>query len=87
MDSATATSETLFGKTVRKLQHPTTDSRPEGDAAPSGISAAAQRLGLSIVSTVAECLDTLAKADTQPSDVSMFTRMKRLFGLKEREDA
>ena len=49
--------------------------------------AAAQRLGISVVSTVAECLNTLAKADTLPSDVSMFQRVKRLFGLKEREDA
>ena len=57
--------------------------RDRRDALP----AAAQRLGISIVATVAECLNTLAKADTQPSDVSMFTRMKRLFGLKEREDA
>jgi hypothetical protein len=56
--------------------------RDRRDALP----AAAQRLGISIVSTVAECLDTLA-ADTQPSNVSIFERMKRLFGLKEREDA
>jgi beta-phosphoglucomutase-like phosphatase (HAD superfamily) len=49
--------------------------------------AAAQRLGISVVSTVAECLNTLAKADTQPSNESMFQRLKRLFGPKERKDA
>ena len=49
--------------------------------------AAAQRLGIGIVSTVTECLDLLATADTQPSDTSMLKRVKRLFGLKEREDA
>ena len=48
---------------------------------------AAQRLGISIVSTVGECLDVLAKADTQPSTTSMLQRVRRLFGLKEAEDA
>ena len=49
--------------------------------------AAAQRLGIGIVSNVTECLDLFATADTQPSDTSMLKRVKRLFGLKEREDA
>lgn len=48
---------------------------------------AAQRLGISIVSTVAECLNVLAKADAQPSATSMLQRVRRLFGLKEGEDA
>ena len=48
---------------------------------------AAQRLGISIVSTVAECLNILEKAGTQPSATSMLQRVRRLFGLKETEDA
>jgi hypothetical protein len=48
---------------------------------------AAHRLGISIVSTVAECLNVLAKADAQPSATSMLQRVRRLFGLKEGEDA
>jgi len=48
--------------------------------------AAAERLGISIVSTVAECLNVLAKAAPQPSAMSMLQLVRRLFGLKETED-
>jgi hypothetical protein len=48
--------------------------------------AAAQRLGISIVSTVAECLNVLAKAAAQPSAMSMPQLVRRLFGLKETEN-
>ena len=49
--------------------------------------AAARRLGITIVSNVAECLNLLAQAETQSSEMSMLERVKRLFGLKETEDA
>ena len=49
--------------------------------------AAAQRLGISIVSNVAECLDLLAQTETQSPEISMLERVKRLFGLKETKDA
>jgi hypothetical protein len=50
--------------------------------------AATQRLGVGIVKSVAECLDVLAKVDAPTSDgSSLFTRFKRLLGVKERADA
>jgi hypothetical protein len=57
--------------------------RDRRDALP----AATERLGITIVSTVAECLDVLATAGTPRAERSMFKTVKRLFGLKEPEDA
>ena len=49
--------------------------------------AAAQRLGISIVSTVAECLNILAAVATRSSSMSALQFVRRLFGLKETKDA
>ena len=45
--------------------------------------AAAQRLGIGVVSTVAECLDVLVQVDSPAAQPGMLDRVKRLLGLKE----
>ena len=54
---------------------------------PKALPTAAQRLGIGVVASVEECLNLLAAADAPASDdASIFTRLKRLFGAKERAD-
>jgi hypothetical protein len=45
--------------------------------------AAAQRLGIGVVKSVAECLDILAQNDSPSERPGMLNRVKRLLGLKE----
>lgn len=45
--------------------------------------AAAQRLGIGVVKTVAECLDILTQLDSTREQPGMLSRVKRLLGLKE----
>ena len=45
--------------------------------------AAAQRLGIGVVKTVAECLDILTQLDSSREQPGMLSRVKRLLGLKE----
>jgi len=45
--------------------------------------AAAQRLGIGVVKTVAECLDILVQIDSPAAQPGMLDRVKRLLGLKE----
>ena len=45
--------------------------------------AAAQRLGIGVVSSVAECLDILVQIDSPAGQPGMLDRVKRLLGLKE----
>ena len=46
--------------------------------------AAARRLGIGVVKTVAECLDILTQVDSKPHDQpGVMDRVKRLLGLKE----
>ena len=55
----------------------------EGEKQPP---AAAQRLGIGVVKTTAECLDILAEVDTTAAAAlrpGVMDRMRRLFGLKE----
>jgi hypothetical protein len=53
------------------------------DALPS----AAQRLGVGVVGSVAECLNLLESVDTPTShDESILSRFKRLLGIKQRTD-
>jgi hypothetical protein len=54
---------------------------------PKALPTAAQRLGIGIVGSVEECLNLLAAADASSSEeASIFSRLKRLFGAKERPD-
>jgi hypothetical protein len=45
--------------------------------------AAAQRLGIGVVKTVADCLDILTQLDSSREQPGMLSRVKRLLGLKE----
>jgi len=45
--------------------------------------AAAQRLGIGVVKSVAECLDILVQIDSPAAQPGMLDRVKRLLGLKE----
>jgi len=45
--------------------------------------AAAQRLGIGVVKSVAECLDILTQLDSPHEQPGMLNRVKRLLGLKE----
>jgi hypothetical protein len=45
--------------------------------------AAAQRLGIGVAKSVAECLDTLTQIDSPREEPGMLNRVKRLLGLKE----
>ena len=55
---------------------------------PNTLPAAAQRLGVGVVTSVAECLDVLVRVDAPASDgSSLLDRFKRLLGLKQRADA
>jgi 5' nucleotidase, deoxy (Pyrimidine), cytosolic type C protein (NT5C) len=55
---------------------------------PKALPAAAQRLGIGVVGSVAECLDVLEGVDTPTSDdSSLLSRFKRLLGVKQRADA
>ena len=45
--------------------------------------AAAQRIGIGVVKSVAECLDILVQVDSPAEQPGMLTRVKRLLGLKE----
>jgi hypothetical protein len=45
--------------------------------------AAARRLGIGVVSSVAQCLDVLAEVDASEPRAGMFDRFMRLLGLKE----
>ena len=47
------------------------------------VPAAAQRLGIGVVKTVAECLDILTQLDSSREQPGMLSRVKRLLGLKE----
>jgi hypothetical protein len=48
------------------------------------VPAAAKRLGIGVVATVAECLDILTQIDTRPPErPGVVDRVMRLFGLKE----
>ena len=58
--------------------------REDPDALPS----AAQRLGVGVVASVAQCLDVLESVDSHPADgSSLLSRFKRLLGVKHRADA
>ena len=45
--------------------------------------AASQRLGIGVVTSVAECLDILTQIDAPSDQPGMLSRVKRLLGLKE----
>jgi hypothetical protein len=45
--------------------------------------AAAQRLGIGVVKSVAECLDILIELDSPREEPGMLNRVKRMLGLKE----
>jgi hypothetical protein len=54
----------------------------------SQMSAAARRLAIGVVKSVAECLDILTQADTRPEQQpGVMERVKRLLGLKETASA
>jgi len=53
----------------------------------STLPAAAQRLGVTVVPTVAECLNLLVSVDSPAADgESILARFKRLLGVKQRSD-
>jgi deoxypyrimidine-specific 5' nucleotidase type C protein (NT5C) len=55
---------------------------------PEALPSAAQRLGVGVVGSVAECLNLLESVDTPaPDDESILSRFKRLLGIKQRTDA
>ena len=55
---------------------------------PKTLPPSAQRLGVGVVASVAECLDILVSVDAPTSDgSSLLDRFKRLLGLKQRADA
>jgi hypothetical protein len=49
--------------------------------------AKARRLGISVVSSVAECLDVLVRIDEMQGKPGMLTRIKRLLGLESEKEA
>ena len=48
------------------------------------VPASAKRLGIAVVSTVAECLDALVKAQESDAEGGVIDRLRRMFGLKTR---
>lgn len=51
---------------------------------PSRVPASAKRLGIAVVTSVAECLDALIKAEEAKDDDGILNRLRRLFGLRIR---
>src|SRR5205807_3405494 len=49
--------------------------------------AAAKRLGVGVVTSVAECLDILTEVDTVPERAGVMSRVMRLLGLKQQANA
>jgi deoxypyrimidine-specific 5' nucleotidase type C protein (NT5C) len=55
---------------------------------PEALPSAAQRLGVAVVGSVAECLNLLESVDARaPDGESILSRFKRLLGIKQRTDA
>jgi hypothetical protein len=46
------------------------------------VPASARRLGIAVVSSMAECLDALVSADDATGSDSILDRLRRLFGLR-----
>jgi hypothetical protein len=53
----------------------------------SSVPQSAKRLGIAVVPTVAQCLDTLIAADAEAGEGGVVDRLKRLFGVRSTKSA